>query len=94
VAKETTVSQHTPGPWKWESLVDTHSLEPDVLSIYESHGGGMAPGEADARLIEAAPDLLAALKKIRDEPISNLSICFLMREIAHDAIAKATEVKP
>jgi hypothetical protein len=32
-----------------------------VLQIYESHGGGYMPNEADARLIAAAPELLAAL---------------------------------
>jgi len=36
-----------------------------VLSIYESHGGGNTPSEADAALIAAAPDLLEALEEAK-----------------------------
>src|SRR5712691_4282174 len=61
----------TPGPWRWSKDKDyypsTDLLGPEtcVLQIYESHSGGDMPSEADARLIAAAPDLLAALLLVR-----------------------------
>ena len=64
-----TTSKHTPGPWKWEGSNNCHGdtttwLEPAVLQIYESHGGGMTPDEADARVIEAAPALVDAVEEL------------------------------
>lgn len=59
-------AQHTPGPWQY----DEDSLRPGWYSIY--HNGPLAycgdttaepgDGEANARLIAAAPDLLAAAR--------------------------------
>ena len=66
-------AQHTPGPWHW-NMGDKHG---DAMPILMSSVGyvcdfgndrqyyptaGNAPSEADARLIAAAPDLLAALR--------------------------------
>ena len=68
--------QHTPGPWTVKSGVD-QMCSPDttvcsvsrtandnrrwwIFSAAETHGDT----EADARLIAAAPDLLAALEEI------------------------------
>ncbi len=62
--------KHTPGPWTWvkdQEYPETHlcGAGRDVLSIYESHGGGNMPQcAADASLITAAPDLLEALQGI------------------------------
>jgi hypothetical protein len=62
------MSGHTPGPWRWvqddaETTIDLRGPDDrDVLSIYESHGGGQRPTEADGHLIAAAPELLAACK--------------------------------
>ena len=59
---------HTPGPWRWERsglLAEEH----DGLSYYGAILrclGNVTPTEADARLIAAAPDLLAACKDISD----------------------------
>jgi hypothetical protein len=56
--------QHTPGPWVWErvlqdSAVTEHTLKgPTVLCRFWFDN----PPDADARLIAAAPELLAALK--------------------------------
>jgi hypothetical protein len=68
--KEAVVKGHTPEPWKWvEDPSDygspTTTLEPNVLSIYESHGGGWPPKEADARLIADAPRLLKENERLR-----------------------------
>ena len=70
------MSKHTPGPWTWkrdekQEYVPATTLEgPSVLCRYWETIGGR-PIEvnqrtlADARLIAAAPDLLAALKKVK-----------------------------
>ena len=61
--KTKSVAKHTPGPWTCDEISD--------LGFYEVIGGGgviVEPGSAypsglaDARLIAAAPDLLAILK--------------------------------
>lgn len=62
---------HTPGPWRWiegdigSSTTDLVGAgDYPVLSIYESHGGGGRPDDPDARLIAAAPDILAACRSV------------------------------
>jgi hypothetical protein len=69
--------QHTPGPWRWVPEPDTASLWRDygdlysassevVLSIWDNgfDGGVRVNSHADARLIEAAPELLEALEEL------------------------------
>lgn len=59
------MSKRTPGPWRYDK-------EPGYCSeLIASHGETVAmfyedPSEADARLIAAAPDLLEALRVMRD----------------------------
>lgn len=68
-ANRASMGGHTPPPWKWVEEpggYPTTNLEPDVLQIYQSHGGGRLPEDADARLIEAAPELLAENKRLRE----------------------------
>lgn len=71
-----TTSTHTPGPWRTEigdrALYHIHERrlilarregDPDgVITIAKMSQGFTDNSEADARLIAAAPDLLAALK--------------------------------
>lgn len=58
--------QHTPGPWHYRiadngtPIVETASGEQEVAR--GGYEGPIAEGEANARLIAAAPDLLAALE--------------------------------
>lgn len=54
------MSAHTPGPWQ------VRKIDPRSVAIPDEHGKliVLAPSEADARLIAAAPDLLAALEEI------------------------------
>lgn len=87
-------SKHTPGPWALfndgesrEWIVMPVMREGDIARVESGNT------EADARLIAAAPDLLAALKQTtdfldpdKDPPhVGNRS----MLEIARAAIAKA-----
>lgn len=61
---------HTPGPWEWRKAThvypETYLIAADssqVMSVYESHGGGHMPDAADKHLIAAAPELLAGLRE-------------------------------
>ena len=70
-------NQHTPGPWRWVPEPDTASPWRDygdlysassevVLSVWDDgfDGGVRVNSHADARLIEAAPELLEALEEL------------------------------
>jgi len=55
---------HTPGPWTFNGdhvVAGTHTVLADPFASDALFGG---EGEANARLIAAAPDLLAALVKL------------------------------
>jgi hypothetical protein len=63
MATPTISARHTPGPWTYEVSADGSIW----LSLGNStsgprYEGDLVASEADARLITAAPDLLAALK--------------------------------
>ena len=86
-------TQHTPGPWRTIEqvggrtvLVMTNRHTPDT-SIASVIGDDKEP---NARLIAAAPDLLAALRQIRDQYTALDE--FDVRRIANEAIAKAEGV--
>jgi hypothetical protein len=92
------MSTHTPGPWK----IDGRGYRPDTknggefVPIHAERGGWIADvrePDANARLIAATPDLLAALKlalrwidpDASPVPLSNREVCNRIRA----AIAKA-----
>lgn len=58
---------HTPGPWNWDQYffqLDAADAKLPILEIgigYDGNWGGEPPSAANARLIAAAPDLLAAV---------------------------------
>jgi len=57
------MAEHTPGPWTIYDQTDPHHIK--IKGQYADIGGAHVAdilGEANARLIAAAPDLLAALK--------------------------------
>lgn len=60
------MNQHTPGPWRYKP----HRIDSNYMLIYcsseSSEGDNLRGycGEANARLIAAAPDLLDALQGI------------------------------
>lgn len=95
------MGKHSPGPWRfdhdWRRLptmfsadgVKVATLEKDKVVGHRSVVD-LPEREANARLIEAAPDLLACLKEyVRDFGDNEDSDSKLMAEKAEAAIAKA-----
>jgi hypothetical protein len=97
--------KHTPGPWHYAGLGEVFARgERKVICntkmAYEEHltdGDPVACAnwDANARLIAAAPDLLAALEKIAfmtnspDSPPDPTSVWIDLHGIAKAALAKA-----
>jgi hypothetical protein len=89
------VGDHTPGPWKWDNHGDLRGkdrnavinpeLRRDVLSAVNY--------EEDARLIAAAPDLLAALERIEDLDWSHDSAESAMVKVQVEAAAAIAKAK-
>lgn len=86
------MSKHTPGPWRFSN----HPHDGNYMRIHCSsdpnEGDNLRGycGEANARLIAAAPELLEALTKLLDEVESDFSPSQLTRNAARAALAKAT----
>ncbi len=63
-----TTNKHTPGPWTVDASNSIHGPgndpEKTMLAAVRFQGGANNRGDANARLIAAAPDLLAALKEL------------------------------
>jgi len=85
--------QHTPGPWK---LRDNAALIRVVAGpLYTTVADGIS-GEADARLIEAAPELLEACKLFISyddasaDDVSSMLLYDEARSAIRAAYAKAT----
>lgn len=99
------MSGHTPGPWVYDSgsfyaavqLNDCGTTnEPPIIDM---GAGRPEDSEANARLIAAAPDLLAALQMVRDADNDCRDdglpcIPALARGAIDGAIAKATGAAP
>lgn len=95
------MSNHTPGPWHIERGTsvyvradDAHHIGPICSMRSRLDYPGMDPivaetCDANARLIAAAPELLAALEALVDEP-QPLGIDRATYQAALRAIAKAT----
>lgn len=96
---------HTPGPWKWDPELSPEwnyaydSLQSNdgqtILDGLQHLDGGVSVDYLDARLIQAAPDLLEALKSIVelwDEHVPTVHITDLHLK-ARAAVEKATGAK-
>lgn len=86
---EKTAASHTPGPWSLLPVGNNRRLiDPGIGEVY---GLGRTP-DANARLIAAAPDLLAALQDMLDlmGPLSDVAH-IRRKNAARAAIAKATQ---
>ena len=65
---------HTPGPWDWDGYIitaDAGNPRQPIATVNQFLPEFRAEGAANARLIAAAPELLAALKGLVGE-INNL----------------------
>jgi hypothetical protein len=72
MTNETQTTQHTPAPWGWyDAWEDSEGIHSprlgrveagDRRTIVESRGADLVVSEPDARLIAAAPKMLAALE--------------------------------
>ena len=81
----------TPGPWIWDKHGDLHGKDGNAV-INPNLRGDVLSGvnrEADARLIAAAPDLLAALEAIVNDDGFPDQFAYRAEAIARAAIAKA-----
>lgn len=106
--------KHTPGPWNYrpaKNVMSNRSRErPDLFDLPAEVtnaddtekikvGGITVEGDANARLIAAAPELLAALKDLNGYlnavanqlPVRELSAVLDKISRSADAIAKATQ---
>jgi len=93
--------QHTPGPWERVSSADwdgAHVIDARVRIVAECHGCdipgalgdvGVDEAKANAYLIAAAPELLAALEGLLADPYLSHSINNDRMAPARAAIAKA-----
>jgi len=88
------VSKHTPGPWYVGSkaTVGPRSSDDDqsfgmVIPLADIYGDNRT---ANALLIAAAPELLAALQELLSESSDGIATSPLTRNKARAAIAKAT----
>lgn len=80
------MTNRTPGPWH----VDTYCGKRAVLDGDSGVIAERVPNEADARLIAAAPELLAALREIDalDDSVVGLNRIEYARSVARAALAK------
>ncbi len=98
---QTKIQTHTPGPWKVYDAhdermtfgIDTDWKDKDNISVVligESNGQGLR-NVADASLIAASPDLLAALKSAEDYIAVNVNydVVHVLLGQMRAAIAKA-----
>ncbi len=71
---------HTPGPWTWMDYPDGRKL---LLSrdraVIHCPDAPMTCDPPDARLIAAAPELLAALQNVVDSAVTDSDTCPLCR---------------
>jgi hypothetical protein len=100
--KKPVALKHTPGPWRMSpsddgcDFVDIHADDwgafARVVIRMENDDADSPEGLANANLILAAPDMLAALKIIVDawlSPLEKRALKVEMCEAARTAIAKA-----
>jgi hypothetical protein len=91
------MNAHTPGPWRYKSCEDTNYMR-IYCSNDPSEGDNLRGycGEANARLIAAAPELLEALRRARPHIGVGYSAVqqYEITRLVDAAVAKATGEKP
>jgi hypothetical protein len=83
-------TKHTPGPWRYEPGTKTIRAVPSNywLATMDSWDGAV-DNNANARLIAAAPDLLAALQALADKCVPGCTPYAKELPAARAAIRKA-----
>lgn len=93
-----TTTAHTPAPWRYEPGTKTiRSVPANYWIATLDSWDGAVNNESNARLIAAAPELLAALEEIAAENMEFLSDrdeLIRCAAIARAAIAKAEGTQP
>ena len=92
-------TKHTPGPWHigvrtYHAGRDVYGPKGEPVAVADDAITATPEAEANARLIAAAPELLAALQAIMDDPDAVDHILHLDAVAADAAIAKATGGQP
>jgi hypothetical protein len=93
---------HTPGPWYCSPEADLHRIgvytgkneETIICDVSDEDLTRDEECEANAYLIAAAPEMLAALRQFEawdQDPHASETAAALMRREVHAAIAKATD---
>ena len=83
---------HTPGPWLFGRNLNVYDRRGNIVV----HVDDLLEGEHDARLIAAAPDLLAEVKRLRKEldgVLIHLPVLEAMRDNEWDVICDACVLK-
>jgi hypothetical protein len=80
------MSKHTPGPWLVANGNQIRSEKDQIAKVWMMRCG---EGSANARLITAAPDLLAALEEINNVALFQPYAGVTCGNIARAALAKA-----
>lgn len=90
MSTEARSSPHTSGPWRVSKFNSMYVVAENGMQLARCSGSPGGEGEANARLIAAAPDMLEALRMIADIGEASQSI----NSLAHIAkIARATLAK-
>ena len=91
------MTKHTPGPWRVTAAplnpgvstrwIEVYSVDPED-DVAQATGGNLKTAQANARLIAAAPDLLAAALAMQCADVTTDEI-ERARDLLDEAIAKA-----
>jgi len=85
------MATHTPGPWRYEASTKTIRSQPANYWLASMNSwDGAVDHDANARIIAAAPDLMAACRAVLDEfPAFDSKRIESVKNICRAAITKA-----
>lgn len=83
---------HTPGPWRLDNRAGGRVVAgiDDTVANTRCQSDLQHQHEANARLIAAAPEILAALEQLIDDMQDGHCVCEQAKQEAIAAVAKAT----
>lgn len=86
------MSQHTPGPWTIEHTDEIYGADSAPVAYVQDTDRTNQQNRANARLIAAAPELLAALKRIVEWDDADCDASLASINAARAVITKAEGV--